>query len=205
MLLLFYITYVFFFFQAEDGIRDLTVTGVQTCALPISALPGREPAIQGAQVRRAAAAVDHALLPDPGRAEGRPWPRGEADGRRGAVEQRLRRHGAGRGQGEQDGRAAALRRGHARPRCWPRLRDDLVRDLQRRCGARDGVRAGADVAEGHAGTAEVTTRAPATWAPCGGRARTGSSSRRASARSGSSTASCRAASQTPARPRPSRS
>src|SRR2546427_5954261 len=27
---------VFFFFQAEDGIRDLTVTGVQTCALPIS-------------------------------------------------------------------------------------------------------------------------------------------------------------------------
>src|SRR2546430_5688492 len=28
----------FFFFQAEDGIRDLTVTGVQTCALPILAL-----------------------------------------------------------------------------------------------------------------------------------------------------------------------
>src|SRR2546430_10347569 len=26
-----------FFFQAEDGIRDLTVTGVQTCALPIYA------------------------------------------------------------------------------------------------------------------------------------------------------------------------
>src|SRR2546430_10725980 len=26
----------FFFFQAEDGIRDLTVTGVQTCALPIA-------------------------------------------------------------------------------------------------------------------------------------------------------------------------
>src|SRR2546430_6952855 len=29
----------FFFFQAEDGIRDLTVTGVQTCALPISGNP----------------------------------------------------------------------------------------------------------------------------------------------------------------------
>src|SRR6266481_5762715 len=29
-----------FFFQAEDGIRDGTVTGVQTCALPISALTG---------------------------------------------------------------------------------------------------------------------------------------------------------------------
>src|SRR2546430_3739045 len=30
------VTVRFFFFQAEDGIRDLTVTGVQTCALPIS-------------------------------------------------------------------------------------------------------------------------------------------------------------------------
>src|SRR2546430_10673866 len=29
----------FFFFQAEDGIRDLTVTGVQTCALPICERP----------------------------------------------------------------------------------------------------------------------------------------------------------------------
>src|SRR2546427_314409 len=29
------LNHVFFFFQAEDGIRDLTVTGVQTCALPI--------------------------------------------------------------------------------------------------------------------------------------------------------------------------
>src|SRR6266404_7283315 len=28
--------YYFFFFQAEDGIRDKLVTGVQTCALPIS-------------------------------------------------------------------------------------------------------------------------------------------------------------------------
>src|SRR5205085_9218153 len=33
-----------FFFQAEDGIRDLTVTGVQTCALPIFLLePTRAP------------------------------------------------------------------------------------------------------------------------------------------------------------------
>src|SRR6266511_6304785 len=28
--------FIFFFFQAEDGIRDFHVTGVQTCALPIS-------------------------------------------------------------------------------------------------------------------------------------------------------------------------
>src|SRR2546429_3603063 len=30
-----------FFFQAEDGIRDVAVTGVQTCALPISSLLSR--------------------------------------------------------------------------------------------------------------------------------------------------------------------
>src|SRR2546430_10689131 len=40
----------FFFFQAEDGIRDLTVTGVQTCALPIS-----RPAVP--QIRNAKYAV----------------------------------------------------------------------------------------------------------------------------------------------------
>src|SRR5580692_8491696 len=33
-----------FFFQAEDGIRRLTVTGVQTCALPISRRDRRWPA-----------------------------------------------------------------------------------------------------------------------------------------------------------------
>src|SRR5256886_9125807 len=44
--------YIFFFFQAEDGIRDLTVTGVQTCALPICggarlapAVPDHRPAV----------------------------------------------------------------------------------------------------------------------------------------------------------------
>src|SRR5690349_22462698 len=33
----------FFFFQAEDGIRDLYVTGVQTCALPISSPTAHAP------------------------------------------------------------------------------------------------------------------------------------------------------------------
>src|SRR5271169_1735923 len=36
---------IFFLFQAEDGIRDATVTGVQTCALPIWARPGDNPAL----------------------------------------------------------------------------------------------------------------------------------------------------------------
>src|SRR3989442_7691728 len=45
----------FFFFQAEDGIRDADVTGVQTCALPIyEALRDRLPA----------RALDHAELHD---------------------------------------------------------------------------------------------------------------------------------------------
>src|SRR5260370_25470157 len=35
-----YTCYMFFFFQAEDGIRDSSVTGVQTCALPISIWAG---------------------------------------------------------------------------------------------------------------------------------------------------------------------
>src|SRR2546430_11103527 len=50
-----------FFFQAEDGIRDLTVTGVQTCALPISRglqpvviepFPGGEAARRGGEIFR---------------------------------------------------------------------------------------------------------------------------------------------------------
>src|SRR2546426_3841517 len=41
--------YFFFFFQAEDGIRDYKVTGVQTCALPIVRLgdPGAPQALSG--------------------------------------------------------------------------------------------------------------------------------------------------------------
>src|SRR2546426_4914325 len=34
-----YVFLFFFFFQAEDGIRDYKVTGVQTCALPIWSAP----------------------------------------------------------------------------------------------------------------------------------------------------------------------
>src|SRR5689334_25370658 len=38
ILLFLFFFFFFFFFQAEDGIRDGTVTGVQTCALPILAV-----------------------------------------------------------------------------------------------------------------------------------------------------------------------
>src|SRR5437762_8347094 len=41
----FFCFFFFFFFQAEDGIRDTSVTGVQTCALPICHLFRREPGV----------------------------------------------------------------------------------------------------------------------------------------------------------------
>src|SRR2546430_11105717 len=61
----------YFFFQAEDGIRDLNVTGVQTCALPIStsrqgtirlALTWGRSRAHGKEVRVHAKAVGSALL-----------------------------------------------------------------------------------------------------------------------------------------------
>src|SRR3712207_4200597 len=44
----------FFFFQAEDGIRDIGVTGVQTCALPISAERADPKIIDGSRRSRIA-------------------------------------------------------------------------------------------------------------------------------------------------------
>src|SRR2546429_1325232 len=52
---------VFFFFQAEDGIRDVAVTGVQTCALPISQRKPLSPCLE-ALPRHAAASLSE----DPG-------------------------------------------------------------------------------------------------------------------------------------------
>src|SRR3712207_8795789 len=60
-----------FFFQAEDGIRDIGVTGVQTCALPIwprgaRALRRRRTAVPRARVRlRCARARERARRPAP--------------------------------------------------------------------------------------------------------------------------------------------
>src|SRR5207248_4725964 len=61
------IFFFFFFFQAEDGIRDRTVTGVQTCALPISShtsttRPAHHPTPSGAAPHRGCSPQD---LPTP--------------------------------------------------------------------------------------------------------------------------------------------
>src|SRR3989449_3084890 len=42
---------IFFFFQAEDGIRDVAVTGVQTCALPICAAAGGDVVVEEGEHR----------------------------------------------------------------------------------------------------------------------------------------------------------
>src|SRR3989440_3384721 len=70
----------FFFFQAEDGIRDLIVTGVQTCALPIYVrdraqdvgqskvvlLLARDPAVDGVDVLPpVVVVVEHRRRPEP--------------------------------------------------------------------------------------------------------------------------------------------
>src|SRR3712207_7011331 len=63
----------FFFFQAEDGIRDIGVTGVQTCALPISvpgpsgaaevrSLPGEEQQLRGDSAALELDVATHPLL-----------------------------------------------------------------------------------------------------------------------------------------------
>src|SRR5207245_7027496 len=77
-------SFMFFFFQAEDGIRAATVTGVQTCALPISA---HSPALTGdvaplapgpgpAQVGRLRSTPANGPAAAPGRVP-RPRPRSE--------------------------------------------------------------------------------------------------------------------------------
>src|SRR5215213_2889714 len=62
-----FLLFFFFFFQAEDGIRDWSVTGVQTCALPISGW-----------LRIAALGIPGLLLA----AAGNGWMRGVQDTRR---------------------------------------------------------------------------------------------------------------------------
>src|SRR5688572_32932305 len=62
---------VFFFFQAEDGIRDLTVTGVQTCALPIYELLGRLQGVRRPPRRRGVHLVQRQARPHLGVRAGR--------------------------------------------------------------------------------------------------------------------------------------
>src|SRR5260370_8751965 len=64
---------VLFFFQAEDGIRDSSVTGVQTCALPISRLIAA--AMPAANTTAAAVEMARSAQGRTGNTVARPWRR----------------------------------------------------------------------------------------------------------------------------------
>src|SRR5438552_4810119 len=98
----------FFFFQAEDGIRDDLVTGVQTCALPIS--EGRHAHRLGADEREARdeeRANRDQDRQDPGEVAPREHPALEPPAR--AVEERGDAHGDQRADAEPEERPAAHR------------------------------------------------------------------------------------------------
>src|SRR5207342_3908331 len=72
--------FFFFFFQAEDGIRDFHVTGVQTCAIPISraagartadGLRGARPAVAAVRLGGAPGRAGQEARPEGGRRRGR--------------------------------------------------------------------------------------------------------------------------------------
>src|SRR5947207_7749081 len=133
-----------FFFQAEDGIRDHWVTGVQTCALPISAR----------RVRRAIRGADRRVGRDRRLPAGARAPVGDPHGKRTATDGV--RAGAGAGRGDRDGggrlddragrrrRARHLRHGRGSPpHVFRRRRAEGERVLRRALRHRDGGRQGA--------------------------------------------------------------
>src|SRR5437879_13756929 len=75
---------VFFFFQAEDGIRDTSVTGVQTCALPISDF------VSTRVTRRGRAHRERAVIRRPTSKSPTRQRHAEVAGRRGSAERRDR-------------------------------------------------------------------------------------------------------------------
>src|SRR5207248_11263191 len=118
----------FFFFQAEDGIRDRTVTGVQTCALPISwrgTSPGVDPA-PGDVTRHAGRRGDEPEIEDVAQLAGR---RARADGEIVVVDDLELQHAPAQAARDRDlrvGLACAAQGGHF---AFVRLEQDVFRDL----------------------------------------------------------------------------
>src|SRR6266446_4740727 len=132
---------LFFFFQAEDGIRDYKVTGVQTCALPISALAsGSRPQSRrdpGRISRRPGRTPDRAA-PAPRLREAAPEPL------RLDLEQRLDRGKAGKAMPPQTAEAHAGRRRRPDRDPGPGGHHDLPA-VSRRADASRGVNRQPDV------------------------------------------------------------
>src|SRR5207245_7826239 len=96
----------FFFFQAEDGIRDATVTGVQTCALPIS-----HRTRQQRRVWRPAATPDHRA---PARRSARRRPAARQLRRQGHADRQGGRRRRGRSEERRVGKEGRSRRSRER-------------------------------------------------------------------------------------------
>src|SRR5256886_7976711 len=131
-----------FFFQAEDGIRDLTVTGVQTCALPISAKGTAR--VRHPSAHRLSHGVARAGGPDPGARRvvepGRPGGRPVLRLRGRMVPGRAGSARRQRGPGATDGAdpLGARRRGRVRPGVSLRTGVDR-QSLGDRCAQRRGL------------------------------------------------------------------
>src|SRR5215208_205640 len=121
---------LFFFFQAEDGIRDGHVTGVQTCALPICRRTVRRLAVAEERDTDREEADEHVDRPTrneaPARERARPWATGGAltvltclaNGRQGRPrgDCRRARRGSRRPCRRRSSRPGRLRRGCRRRR-----------------------------------------------------------------------------------------
>src|SRR5438093_105535 len=118
MVLLALLVFVFFFFQAEDGIRDWSVTGVQTCALPIYQLGRswvRGRARRGVACRDSRGACAGVRVMGPAPAAGTRRERAPGSARRGRSRGEQARSARSRGEqaaaaAERGSRAARLRR-----------------------------------------------------------------------------------------------
>src|SRR2546430_15449245 len=89
--------FVFFFFQAEDGIRDLTVTGVQTCALPIFTCGSTGSRSRRPFTRSSSITLPHPPLRARGRGARRRPPGGGGKRARRSEERRVGEEGRSRG------------------------------------------------------------------------------------------------------------
>src|SRR5690606_40371974 len=112
------IIFFFFFFQAEDGIRDFHVTGVQTCALPIcdrraAAATGPRAAVRdrgGVELDAHGLGAHRRLAERRRTARGRPARPARGDERR-SEERRVGKEGRSRWWPEHENREGATRSG----------------------------------------------------------------------------------------------
>src|SRR5262249_59763874 len=109
---------VFFFFKAEDGIRDGSVTGVQTCALPIWSATTVRVSPPATRARRTNAAIDCASGPASSKVALAGGP--TATSARRSEERRVGKECRSRGGGEDEEKKEGEGRGRDGTQVWKR-------------------------------------------------------------------------------------